>query len=178
VADCFQNRTFMPAMRRFKECSFFFFWIFFGGGGGIFCFKKCSHCVPIKFPMCSLRCSQYQFIFLSHIVWPWLYISCKGKGQRESQQIMHLFWGGKHILTSMSGNVSILNHYSGISVVTLSVNFGCNQTWKAARVLFRARVWFISQYPHSMHTRWRFLAWVLVHLGHTYTNFNKKIIHS
>jgi hypothetical protein len=23
---------------------------------------------------------------------------------------------------------SILNHYSGISVVTLSVNFGCNQT--------------------------------------------------
>jgi hypothetical protein len=32
-----------------------------------------------------------------------LYISCKGREQRESPQIMHLFWGGKHILTLCQG---------------------------------------------------------------------------
>ncbi len=48
VADCFQNRTFMSAMRRFKGCSFFFFneFPFWGVEGEFFVFFS-------MFPLCS-----------------------------------------------------------------------------------------------------------------------------
>jgi len=60
VTNSFGNRNFMqPNENENAQGSLVFFFLLVSFG----LVSVCSQCVPIKFPMCSSRCSQYRLIF-------------------------------------------------------------------------------------------------------------------
>ncbi len=75
----------------------------FFGGKGVFVFLICFHYVPIKFPMCSYRCSLIAPHFIPYVLPKvgLLYEVINYKGGLKGNTSMLLFWEVSNVSKKM-----------------------------------------------------------------------------